>query len=299
MATTHPPKRGTCNVGDVVLSYVEWHPDQKGHGPTLLFAHATGFHARMWDQVIRRLPAAHCICVDLHGHGQSSGGPFSDWSELGEELSTFIQALELTKLVCVGHSLGGHVLAQATVRQSQAVDALVLVDPVIMPPEVYALAGTLFPKSGQHPAAQRKRHFSSVQEMIDRFRDRSPYALFQPAALQDYCQYGLVTDGDQLTLACLPEVEASSYMSPMTGAFLLEQLDQVTCPTTVLRGHTMDLKSMGDFTRSPTWPGLANALPNGTDIHRPDLSHFMPMQAPEFVAEHVARAAQLVPVHPA
>lgn len=298
MPLTPALKRYSCQIGDVSLSYVERHAGLKHQGPTLLFAHATGFHARVWDQVIDHLPAVHSICVDLHGHGQSTGGPFSDWSDLGDEMSRFIQTVGLTDLVCIGHSLGGHVLAQATARQPNAMRALILVDPVIMPPEVYAMAQTLFPQSGQHPAAQRKRDFESVQEMIDRFKNRSPYALFTPEALRDYCEHGLLPHEDGLTLACPPEVEASSYMSPMTGAFLLDQLDQITCPTVVMRGHTMDLKSLGDFTRSPTWPGLADALPNGTDIHRPDLSHFMPMQDPGFVAKQITRAAHLDQVQP-
>ncbi|MBO9453299.1 alpha/beta hydrolase [Tropicibacter sp. R16_0] len=265
----------------------------------MLLAHATGFHARIWDQVIRHLPAVHSICIDLHGHGQSTGGPFSSWSELGNEISDFIQTLGLTNLICIGHSLGGHALTQATIKNPKAVRALLLVDPVIMSPEIYALADTLSPKGAQHPAAQRKRNFTSVQEMVDRFRDRSPYSLFTPQALQDYCEHGLLPTEGGLTLACPPEVEASSYMLPMTGAFILDHLDQITCPVTVLRGHTMDMKSFGDFTRSPTWPGLADALPNGTDVHRPDLSHFMPMQDPAFVADHVARVAQLTQVQPA
>ncbi|SLN10803.1 Dihydrolipoyllysine-residue acetyltransferase component of acetoin cleaving system [Falsiruegeria litorea R37] len=299
MPETSTLHRGACQIGDVTLSYVERHADERGQGPTLLFAHATGFHARIWDQVISHLPAVHSVCVDLHGHGQSTGGPFSNWSELGDEVSEFIQSLGLSNLVCIGHSLGGHVLTQATVQNPQAVGSLLLVDPVIMNPEIYALAETLSPKGAQHPAAQRKRNFTSVQEMVDRFRNRSPYSLFTPQALQDYCQHGLLPTEGGLTLACPPEVEASSYMLPMTGAFILDHLDQIACPVTVLRGHTMDLKSFGDFTRSPTWPGLADALPNGTDVHRPDLSHFMPMQNPAFVADHVARAALLDQVQPA
>ncbi|WP_205520632.1 alpha/beta fold hydrolase [Tropicibacter sp. Alg240-R139] len=299
MPETISMQRGTCRIGDVALSYVERHADKRDRGPTLLFAHATGFHARIWDQVISHLPAVHSICVDLHGHGQSTGGPFSSWSDLGEEMAVFIRGLNLIDLVCVGHSLGGHALAQATIKNPQSVRALLLIDPVIMNPEIYALADTLSPEGAQHPAAQRKRNFTSVQEMIDRFRDRSPYSLFTPQVLQDYCEHGLLPTDTGLTLACPPEVEASSYMLPMTGAFILDHLDQVTCPVTVLRGHTMDMKSFGDFTRSPTWPGLADALPNGTDVHRPDLSHFMPMQDPAFVANHVARAAQLDQVQPA
>ena len=203
--------------------------------------------------------------------------------------------LSLGRVVCIGHSLGGHVLTQTTIQRAAAVAALILVDPVIMAPEIYALAGTLFPKGTQHPAAQRKRTFDSVQEMHDRFKARSPYTLFMPAAFQDYCTHALIPQGNTLTLACAPEVEASSYMSPMTGAWVHDHLSEITCPVTVLRADTMDLSALGDFTRSPTWPGLADAVTNGTDIHRPDLSHFMPMQDPQFVADTIVQAAGLLP----
>jgi pimeloyl-ACP methyl ester carboxylesterase len=295
MTSPDAPVRHACQLGDLTLSYVERHAELRGTGPTLLFAHATGFHARIWDEVIAALPTVHSICVDLRGHGHSTGGPFTDWFELGQEVSAFINQLNLTNITCIGHSLGGHILTQVTILNPTVVQGLILIDPVIMAPEIYAMAGSLFPKGIQHPAAQRKRTFTSVQEMRERFENRSPYSLFTPQALQTYCTHGLVECDGALTLACAPEVEASSYMSPMTGGPIHEQLHTITCPVVVVRADTMDMSSMGDFTRSPTWPGLADAVAHGTDIHRPDLSHFMPMQSPEFVAEIVSQAIQPVP----
>jgi hypothetical protein len=45
-----------------------------------------------------------------------------------------------------------------------------------------------------------------------------------------------------------------------------------------------------DFTASPTWPGLAREFRRGTDVQLPDLTHFMPMQAPALIAEYVRGA---------
>ena len=39
-------------------------------GRTLLLVHATGFHARCWDQVIAHLPSDwNIVSVDMRGHG--------------------------------------------------------------------------------------------------------------------------------------------------------------------------------------------------------------------------------------
>ena len=42
-----------------------------------------------------------------------------------------------------------------------------------------------------------------------------------------------------------------------------------------------------DFSASPTWPELASRLPMGTDQYLPELTHFIPMQAPDLVADTI------------
>lgn len=36
-------------------AHVEWRPERRGQVPSLYTVHATGFHGRVWDQVIHRL----------------------------------------------------------------------------------------------------------------------------------------------------------------------------------------------------------------------------------------------------
>ena len=62
----------------------------------------------------------------------------------------------------------------------------------------------------------------------------------------------------------------------------------ITRPVRVLRAQERDhSRQEMDFSSSPTWSGLADYLPNGRDYHFPDLTHFVPMQAPELVAAHI------------
>ena len=48
----------------VRLAHFEWHADHRGHGPTVWLVHATGFHGRVWDQAVRRLPAERLDTAD-------------------------------------------------------------------------------------------------------------------------------------------------------------------------------------------------------------------------------------------
>ena len=78
--------RGTFNGTD--LCWFEWGEPKAGE-TSLLLAHATGFHARCWDQVLHRLDQ-HAVAVELRGHGRSSNdGPF-DWHLFGDDLADFV-----------------------------------------------------------------------------------------------------------------------------------------------------------------------------------------------------------------
>ena len=123
--------------------------------------------------------------------------------------------------------------------------------------------------------------------MFDRFKDRDPYALFQPRVLRDYCEYGLLDKADRsgMELACPPEVEASVYGSSRSNAGIIDAAKRVDIPVTVVRALRTNFF---DFKSSPTWPGLADHLPQGTDMHRPDMTHFHPFQDPADAARIIA-----------
>ena len=62
------PKQQTIQFADVDLCVFEW--GQPG-GQQVLLAHATGFHARCWDQIVAKLPADwHIFALDMRGHGR-------------------------------------------------------------------------------------------------------------------------------------------------------------------------------------------------------------------------------------
>ena len=48
--------------------------DSPANGPTVFFAHATGFHARCWDQTLERLPGLRCLVIDMRAPRTASPG---------------------------------------------------------------------------------------------------------------------------------------------------------------------------------------------------------------------------------
>jgi lipase len=60
---SHQPKLHHIRVGGLSLAAFEWRAALRGSAPTLWLVHATGFHGRVWDQVIHQLPGHHVIAI--------------------------------------------------------------------------------------------------------------------------------------------------------------------------------------------------------------------------------------------
>jgi lipase len=276
--------RLTVPGGD--LCWFEWgtrSPDR----PTILLVHATGFHARCWDQVVAALPAGtHVIAPDLRGHGRSyRPASIGNWAETGDDLLPLIDAQPKGSLIGAGHSMGGTCLVRAAALRPEKFARLVLIDPVIFAADYYSEHQADAGDPDAHFVSKRRNHWVSADEMIERFAGRHPYSGWDPAVLADYCTYGLLprADGDGFELACPPRLEASAYLgnaafNPHTAAA------SIACPVTVIRARNGSREGQLDFSLSPTWPATASAFPNGTDLHWTDCTHFAPMEVPARIA---------------
>lgn len=269
----------------ITLVGFEW----PGEGAPILLAHATGFHARVWDEVARRLPGRRVISLDLRGHGRSSKpAPPYHWHRFGEDVALLIDDLDLSGIIGVGHSMGGHTIVDAAVQRPGRFAALMLADPTIFPID----RGTQPAEGAFDFVAKRRNVWASPEEMIERFESRFPFNVWEPQTLRDYAVYGLLraADGsDHLELACPPLIEAAVLAGRASEeADVLPHLGAVTVPVRLIRARAPEPgETPAPFTASPTMPTLASRFPNAMDVYRPDLSHFIPMQAPDLVARHI------------
>ncbi|MBW2425024.1 MAG: alpha/beta hydrolase [Deltaproteobacteria bacterium] len=283
------PLRRSAQVGGIELVFFEWNPAARGQEPTLLLAHATGFHARCWDRMIPHLGARHVVAVDMRGHGRSKAPPIEHWRVLGQDLSELVGSRGFDSLLGVGHSMGGHAMVDAAAIVPDLFLGLVLLDPVIGPPEGYVDGVGKGEAGGEalHPIARRRNHFDSPREMFERFADRRPYSLFDPDVLWDYCEHGLLpaSESGSFALACPPHVEASVYVTSRSNTTIFESVREISVPVQIVRA--MDRppdRDVMDFSASPTWPELVHEFPDASDVQLAKLSHFLPMQDPARIA---------------
>ncbi|MFU7529330.1 alpha/beta fold hydrolase [Qipengyuania sp. ASV99] len=288
MPTLGQPTTRTVRVNGISLTYYEWRAKPGNQQPPLLFAHATGFHGRVFDAVAEHFPDRRVISLDIRGHGRSDGGPIDDWRTLSDDVSAFLDQLRIRRAVGIGHSMGAHTLVQCAADRPEAFSQLVLFDPVILAPEFYAEDAAPYTADAPHPAIRRKRDFASPEAMMERFAPRDPYILFNARVFEDYCRYGLKqVESGGYVLACSPEMEASVYASSRSNRGILDAASKVAAPALVVRAQQSDLN---DFKSSPTWPKLSALLPNGRDLYRPDRTHFHPLEDPDDAARIIADA---------
>jgi pimeloyl-ACP methyl ester carboxylesterase len=271
------PIESRVAVNGVEIALFEW----PGEDPPIFFCHATGFHARCWDQIVAHLPGRHCFAMDTRGHGRSSKpAPPYQWRNFGADVAAVAEALNLSGAIGVGHSMGGHAVTLGAALRPASFSSLLLIDPVIRSRDGY-----LGPWTEAHFVAKRRNRWKSAQEMFERFQDRPPFVHWDRAVLRDYCDYGLLPDGDGFVLACPPLIEASIYEnSPAPASDIYAEIATVKIPVRVVRAGKVP--EPGDVMgRSPTAPDLAASFRQGTDLCLADHSHFIPMEAPALVAK--------------
>ena len=283
------PHTYPVELPDVTLQVTEW----PGDSDPVLLLHATGFHSRCWDSIARKLEGIHVYAVDIRFHGGSDRHGAVNWLLMASDIQALLARLDLKRVVGVGHSLGGFLTAYVAAQQPERFRQLVLIDPVILPRQTYSgLSVSAAPVDpAQSPVSRRKNQWRDADEMFQRFHSKAPFNTWEEQVLRDYCDYALrsVPEESALQLACDPLHEASVYLSQKGNEAIYELLPGLTLPVTVLRAP-QDEQNPFNLAASPTWPGLANVLPNSREFYFPDMSHFIPMEDPGLVARIIREA---------
>jgi pimeloyl-ACP methyl ester carboxylesterase len=260
--------------------------DWPGESPTLLFVHATGFHGRCWDRILAQFPEQRCLAIDARGHGRSTKpAPPVRWRDWGVDLAGVAAELGVRDAIGVGHSSGGHTTVQVAALRPETYRSLLLIDPTIFPRELY---GAPFPDVSF--TLKRKNHWTGPDEMFERFKDRPPFSRWDRDILRDYCDYGLLANGDHFVLACPPPIEASIYeTSRLPASDIYPEITHVQHPVVVMRAAKTRRPGVFELGASPTSPELARDFANGREVVLEDASHYIPMELPDRVVAELAK----------
>ena len=103
--------------------------DVVGKGRPLIILHGLLGSADNWRSMSRRLGAHYQVfAVDLRNHGRSPHSDIFDYDVMVADLREFVEQQALTRIMLLGHSIGGKVAMQFAIDYSEQVDRLVIVD---------------------------------------------------------------------------------------------------------------------------------------------------------------------------
>ncbi len=95
---------------------------------TLVFIHGAGGGCRQWWYQVHGLgETVAMIAVDLPGHGGSAGPGMSRIDDYAAWLGDLIRELGLSRIIPVGHSMGGAIAMTLALQQPELLQKLVLV----------------------------------------------------------------------------------------------------------------------------------------------------------------------------
>lgn len=105
--------------------------ETRGDGPlAIVFVHGWSCDRSYWKAQLEPISRRHTVvAVDLAGHGESGFGR-KDWTmaAFGGDVAAVVRQLDLRRVILVGHSMGGNVIAEAARQLPGRVIALVWVD---------------------------------------------------------------------------------------------------------------------------------------------------------------------------
>ena len=129
-ASAFAPAFGTARSADGAPIHYE----SKGRGePTLVFVHGWAIDSRYWQAQVPVFARTHrVVTLDLAGHGRS-GRERKDWTvaAFGQDVRAVVEALGLTKVILIGHSMSGNVILEAARAMPGRVVGLIPVDTLL------------------------------------------------------------------------------------------------------------------------------------------------------------------------
>ena len=270
-----------------------WRWPQSKARPTLHWAHATGFHGRLYHPLLDELATdVNVLAWDMRGHGASAGAAnlstFRGWETYYRDLIALLECLD-EPVWLAGHSIGATTSIMAAARRPDKVLGLVLAEPVIMDPmQGLKLWLTKLLRQSQRlslaaGAARRRRVFQSHAAALENYRGRGGFKTWPEAWLNAYVQHAFVPQGDQVQLACAPEWESATFAhtehNPWPG---IRQLRCLVIALAAERGSTFSPKAQ---------KRLKALLPSADVRVLEGTTHFLPMEQKDTVRDAILQLA--------
>jgi pimeloyl-ACP methyl ester carboxylesterase len=169
--------------------------------------------------------------------------------------------------------MGGTVLMVAHALYGLPASGMVLIEPILLSPEIYRTRIRV----DQHPfavkAIKRTNFWRDEQEALAYLHSRALFRAWDAEMLELYIRHGMTGGEGGLQLACSPRREASLFM----GGLQYDPwplLAKISCPVCLLEGQKSENGAFIDFDK------IHSLIPDCRRSVVDDAGHLIPMERP-------------------
>jgi pimeloyl-ACP methyl ester carboxylesterase len=271
---------------DMSMAYMDVKP-QSGNGRTAVLLHGRNFCAATWERTIAVLSKAgfRVIAPDQIGFCKSTkplGYQFS-LQQLATNTNALLTSLGVARPIVIGHSLGGMTAVRYALMFPDAVEQIVLVNPIGL--EDWQAAGVPFIDLDKALEIEKATTFDSIKRYEQRFyyagQWRPEYDRWVEMIAGMYRG-----PGAERIAQAQARVAEMAFIQPVVHEF-----ERIRVPTLLMIGQ-LDRTALGANRASPelanelgNYPELGRAaarrIPKAELIEFPELGHAPQIQAPD------------------
>jgi pimeloyl-ACP methyl ester carboxylesterase len=262
-------------------------PPQQPNGRIAVLLHGRNFCAATWESSINALRDAgfRVIAPDQIGFCKSSKPVHYQFSiqQLATNTNALVKSLGIDRAVYIGHSFGGMTAIRYALMFPDAVQQLVLVNPIGL--EDWQARGAPYLEIDKELIIERQTNFDSIKE----YERRIYYAGQWRPQYDRWVEMlaGMFTGpGGEIVSRVQARIFDMAFTQPVVHEF-----ERVRSPTTLMIGQ-LDRTALGANRASPdvaktlgNYPELgreaARRIPNAKLIEFPHLGHAPQIQAPD------------------
>lgn len=257
--------------------------DFGGHGPPLHFAHANAYPPRCYRQLLQPLTADfHVWTMEQRPlWPEQSPQQLDSWDLFADDLIRALDQCGFKRIIGAGHSLGAAISMMAAVQRPSLFSALVLIEPVLLPPALLEAARAHPDQADNIPlvrrARKRRNRWPHHRRAFEHFREKSVFSRLSDEALWDYVNHGLqeAANGD-VVLRFPRDWEAQIYARPPLDIWQI--VPQIRAPTLAIRG------ALSDTVSDEAWQRWQTLQPTAHFVQMEDAGHLAPLEKPQRLA---------------
>ena len=230
------PQSKTVHANNLNFRYLEW---GKPENPVILMLHGFAQQAHSWDFVALSFADRYrIIALDQRGHGDSDWATDGDYTPETQEkdIAAIVKELNLQDMILFGLSMGGRNAFTYAAKNPNNIRGLVVVDSA---PEIIS-KGTKNIKN----FIEQEDELDSIDAFVDRVIKYNPRR--DPVQIRGSIVNNLKELPNGMWTWKYDKILRSknrfgSHSNPETSKRLWGHLEQLKCPTLVVRGEQSDM----------------------------------------------------------